>query len=369
MIQSRQALVALVAELRDAELVGLDAEGDGLYRYRSRLCTLQIGVGDDVAVVDTLAIDDLSPLAPLLGEDGPVKVVHDVSFDRKMLATRDLPLGNVFDTSVAARFLGETNTGLAALLESRFGVKLHKKYQKADWGERPLDQPQLDYLVSDVKHLPALAKQLESRAVELDLLDEIHVETRYALERALEPEAVFQPWTRVKGARELSGSGQAIVKALADARERVAREADVPPFRIASNRVLFEAARRRPKRLRDLRKLRGLSDMPDGALRDALAAARRDGPPTIEKKPAPPAERRAERKAREKALMAWRKAEAAAREINMQAVLPGHCLRDLAGVSTLDLAAIGAVPGLGEKRLARHGATWLGLLRGADGVS
>ena len=367
MIQSRQGLVELVSELEGRGTLGLDVEGDGLYRYRSRLCTLQIGDADGVAVIDALAIDDLSPLAPLLDSGGPRKVVHDVSFDRKMLATRDLPLGGVFDTSVAARFLGETSTGLASLLEARFGVKLNKKFQKADWGERPIDDERLAYLVADVRHLPALAAQFEEQASALDLLEEIEEEARYAMDRALDPEVVRAPWTRIKGVRELRGEGLAVLRALADAREAEAEEADVPPFRIASNRVLFEAARRRPKRLKDLRRIRGLSKMPDDRLERALKAARRDGPPTTDHSdPAPPSEERAERKLREKALSKWRKAEADARGVVEQAVLPGHCLRDLARLSDLSEAGVASVRGLGDKRARRYGPDWIALLIAAD---
>ena len=367
MIQSREGLVALVERLRGAETLGLDVEGDGLYRYRSRLCTMQIGDADSVAVVDTLAIEDLSPLEPILGEDGPRKVVHDVSFDRKMLATRDLGLARVFDTSVAARFLGEPATGLAALLEARFEVKLDKKYQKADWGERPLDDARLAYLVADVHHLPALAAQLEEAAREHDILEEIADETRYAMARSLMPEAEWAPWTRVKGGRDLGPDARAILHALAEAREDEAYAEDVPPFRVASNAVLFEAARRRPRTLRDLRRVRGLRRIPDEGLERALREAKRDGPPADEPVEAPPPPAvRAERKAREKSVTAWRKAEAEARGVDVQAVLPGHCLRDVCKITSPDAASLAAVPGFGDKRASRYTDVLLGLLGDAD---
>lgn len=366
MIRFQHELVALAAELAGAEVLGLDVEGDGLYRYRSRLCMIQIGDAEHVDVIDALALEDLSPLAPLLGPDGPRKVVHDVSFDRKILATRDLPLGNVFDTSVAARFLSEPNTGLAALLEARFGVALDKRHQRADWGARPLDDDQLAYAVADVVHLPALAAQLMEAARELDVLEEIHEETLYAMDRALEPEVERPPWTRIKGAKELSDPGLAILVALADAREEAARDEDVPPFRIASNRALFEAARRQPKRLSDLRRIRGLSDLSDEELQGALDAAARDGVPAPEPPDSVPSpEVRAERKAREKALGAWRTAEAKARGVDIQVVLPGHCLRDLVGLPEVDRAAVADVPGFGAKRTERYADALVGVLRGA----
>jgi len=367
MIESHDDLTSLVEALGDAEVLGLDVEGDGFFRYHGRMCTLQIGDAEDVQVVDALAIEDLSPLAALLGPDGPLKVVHDVSFDRKMLATRGLTLANVFDTAIAARYLGHQSTGLASLLEARFGVTLDKDHQLADWGARPLDQAQLDYLVADVHHLPELAAQLREEAREADILDEIAEETEYALERALDPEPVREPWTRVKGARDLKGEALAALKALADARERVAEERDVPPFRVAPNRALHEAARRKPRKLKHLRKVRGLRKVPDAALREALEAAERDGPPDLgPAEPPPPPEVRNARKAREKALTQWRKKEAEAREVDLQVVLPGHCLRDLAQLDDPSEEALADIAGLGDKRRARYGDAILRALRDED---
>lgn len=357
-------VVARFAGSASARARGLavDGEGDSLYRYHQRLCTLQLHDGDEGAVIDTLAIEDLSPLAPLLEGDTPIKIVHDVSFDSKMLGLRGLGLGPVFDTSVAARFLSEPSTGLAALLAKFLEVSIEKDHQQSDWGERPLDDDRLAYLLDDVRHLPALAERLRAQAAEVDILAEIEEETRYAIATSLEPETPREPWTRIKGGRELDPNGRAILKALADAREIEAERRDVPPFRVASNRVLFEAARRRPSSVKDLRRIRGLADLDDEALDAALQRARLDGPPVEETTPAPPPEERARRKARERALTEWRKKEAAARGVDPQVILPGHCLRDLVGADPADPDGLTRVRGLGDFRIARYGSAIAALL-------
>lgn len=350
--------------------IGLDVEGDGLYRFRSRLCLAQIAAGPTELVIDTLALEELDPLASLLGREGPEKVVHDVSFDVKMLQTRGLELANVFDTSVAARFLSEPSTGLASLLEKHLGVSLDKSLQQADWGERPLTEERIEYVVGDVRHLVELrdlfAEQLEAK----DLVEEAREETAYAIARALEPEAVRTPWTRVKGWKDLSEPKLAMLRALADIREEEAERVDVPPFRVASNRVLFEAARRRIKRVGDLRRVRGLRRLSDEQLGDAIERAERDGAPSLDDGPTPPApEERAERKAREKALTEWRAKEAERREVDLQAVLPGHCLRDLAKLTPLSAEGLAEVPGLGAKRTELYGEQLLALLGETDASS
>ena len=118
LIEAAEPLQALTRELADHEAIAFDLEGDGLYRYRSQLCAVQLATRDgDIRLIDTLAITDRSPLNAVLGPKGPRKTVHDVSFDARLLAENGVELGNVFDTSVSARFLDEPKGGLAALLE------------------------------------------------------------------------------------------------------------------------------------------------------------------------------------------------------------------------------------------------------------
>lgn len=359
-IDTPDALAPYVESLQKAEWLAVDSEGDGFHRYRSRLCMVQLAADGDARVVDPLAIEDIGPMAPLLTGDTPVKVLHDVSFDVKMLAGRGIGLGKVFDTSVAARYLSEPSTGLAALLSKYLDVDVDKGFQQADWGERPITDERLRYLLDDVRYLVTLARRLKGLAGEVDILDEIEEETRYAMRRALLPEAVRAPWTRIKARKELRGYGLALLAALADAREAEAQEVDVPPFRVAPNAALQEAARRSVKTVRELKRVRGLRRMSSERLESALEAAKRDGPPVEPTVKPPPPEMRKLRKAREKALTEWRTKEAARRDVDVQVILPGHCLRDMAGLE--DLEALVEVDGLGEKRLTLYRDRLLELL-------
>ncbi len=106
-------IVARDDELRDvvtaaarAARVAVDVEASGMFAYRARPCTVQLAWDDggQVAVVDTLATS-IAPLGELLGPGGPVKIVHDVAFDARLLAESGIALANVHDTAVAARML------------------------------------------------------------------------------------------------------------------------------------------------------------------------------------------------------------------------------------------------------------------------
>ncbi|UJR78829.1 ribonuclease D [Sandaracinus amylolyticus] len=374
MIDRPEELERLARALAAAPAIGLDTEGDGLYRYRTRLCTMQIAHPQGVALIDTLALADRRALAPIIGESGPEKVLHDCAFDARLLAREGLPLANVFDTAVAARFLGEVSTGLSSLLDKHLGVTIGKDLQQADWGKRPLDAAELAYLEQDVRDLLPLASVLRDRCADAGILDEVRVESAWAASANAEPEEEPGPaWLRVKGAGDLrTGAQRAVLREIAALRERIAQEEDVPPFRVLPNPVLIVIARKMPRDRAALDSIHALAKRPELATEVLDAVGRgldaREVPREeldVLRPPAPPFEQRERRKRLETALTAWRKREAEERGVNVQVVLPGHCLRDLAGRAPRDERALLEVPGFGECRVVRYGRAVIEIVKDA----
>ena len=87
-LASAHELDALIARLQDEPVLGLDTEGDGMFRYRTRLCTGQLASAHEIAVIDSLAISP-AQLATLLGEDGPER--HVVASEQTSARGRRLP--------------------------------------------------------------------------------------------------------------------------------------------------------------------------------------------------------------------------------------------------------------------------------------
>ena len=85
-------------------------------------------------------------------------------------AILDLNLISIFDTMHAARILGRKNVGLASILESEFQINLQKKYQRANWGKRPLMPEMLNYARLDSYFLIPLRNRLKAELVETGLL-------------------------------------------------------------------------------------------------------------------------------------------------------------------------------------------------------
>jgi ribonuclease D len=362
---------------RTAPLLALDVEGNGLFAYRARLCTVQLAwtaaESIEVAIIDTLAVDP-SPLAGLLGESGPTKVLHDLSFDARLLLEAGVRLGNVRDTSVTARMLGRRATGLAALLAIELQIDISKSMQQHDWSRRPLGPREIAYLSTDVIHLAKLDEKLRAEAGRLDIEQEVDDECRSKLASALGPAAPGRPpYLRIRGAEALDAAGLAVLRRLVELRERIACARDLPPFKIVSNEVLLEVARRRPTSVTDLAPLwKGPLPSTPGAAAgfvEAVTLGLADGKiPDADRELCGglPSAHGTARRTKEKRLSAWRRAEAASRGVDEQVVLPGHCLKGLAAVEPITLTAVAEVPGIGSRRLFRYGATILALLRGEE---
>jgi ribonuclease D len=178
-------LLTLAREAAEATRLAVDLEASGMFAYRARICTVQLAWEDRIVVVDALSAR-VAALSTVLGVGGPVKIVHDVAFDARLLAETGIELGNVHDTSLMARMLGRKAVGLSALLESELGVTITKDLQHHDWRERPIDGEKLTYLAQDVAHLPALEAKLWTEVEARGIAEAVLEETRYRIACAIE---------------------------------------------------------------------------------------------------------------------------------------------------------------------------------------
>ncbi|MBK9265557.1 MAG: HRDC domain-containing protein [Polyangiaceae bacterium] len=382
LVQDVVELAAVVDRASGATTIGIDVEANGLFVYRPRLCTVQLaweeGERTSIAVIDTLRVD-IAALAPLFSATVPIKVLHDLTFDARMLHEHGAPIQNVRDTSVAARLLGLKATGLASVLATELGIVLDKRFQQHDWSRRPLDPAHLDYLANDVAHLLRLDRALMEKIAALDIGAEVEAECAYKLVTALaRPRDQRPAYARIKGVQQLDRTGRAVLMHLVAAREDVAERVDVPPFKVIANEVLLELARRRPRSMTDLGRIRGASSGRAGRYVarwiEAIAAGIDAGDvPESDRMlfDPPPFDRQAAMRRREieSKLSAFRRAEAQRRGVDEQVVLPGHCVHELAAILASTSARdselatrIAAVSGIGAKRAEQYGSALVSLL-------
>ncbi|MDI1449563.1 HRDC domain-containing protein [Polyangium sp. 6x1] len=382
-VEEARALGGAIERAMQAKAIAVDVEANGLFVYRPRLCAAQIAWEESestvVLIVDTL-VTSAAALERLLGPEGPTKVLHDLTFDARMLAEAGAPLARVRDTSVTARLLGQKATGLASVLAAELGVVLDKRFQQHDWSRRPVSPAERRYLGDDVAYLLRLDRALAAKAAAIDIEAEIEEECTYKLRAALAPPRETRPsYVRVKGAQKLDRPGRAALRNLVAAREAIAEAADVPPFKIVTNEILIELAQRRPTSVPELGRvpgaLSGRAGRHAAKWLDAIArgAAEGDVPPEEQALfEVAPIDRKeiARRREIEAKISSFRRAEAKRRGVDEQAVLPGHCAQDLASIllssagedAAATLARIAQIPGLGAKRVERYGKRLSSLL-------
>ena len=224
--------------------VAIDTEADNLYRYRTRICLLQVMAGRSIFLVDLLAPLALGGLWSRLAARH--LIMHGSDFDLRLLYEFcDFKASSLFDTMMAAQLLNRPRVGLAPLLEQHFGVVLAKEGQKANWSRRPLPQKLLDYAALDVYHLPALRDILRAELESRGRLAWQEQRCRWQIEAALTgfPQNDEHAW-RIGRSERLGPRAQCVLWAVWHWREEIARELDQPPFKITSNELLFEIAAR-----------------------------------------------------------------------------------------------------------------------------
>jgi ribonuclease D len=246
---SKAAELGRVAgELRQAPLIAVDTEAAGYHRYHDRICLVQLSDRSRHYLIDTLALQSLDAVGPLLEDPAIETVFHDADYDLRLLA-RDfgVRVRNLFDTKLAAQLLGEPAFGLGALVEKYLGIQLDKKHQRADWAQRPLPPDLLAYAVEDTRHLPALRDRLHA---ELERRGRRHwADEEFRLREQATREVAAadgNAYLRLKNTRDLQPRQLAALRELHAWREATASKRDVAPFRITGNDVLTAVARALP---------------------------------------------------------------------------------------------------------------------------
>lgn len=250
-------LGALLERAGRCERYALDTEFHREKTYHPRLALVQLAWADEVVLLDPLAID-LAPLADLLV--GPATaVLHAADQDLEVLQHHCGAIPSVlFDTQIAAGFVGYGTPSLTALVDGELGIHLPKGDRLTDWLARPLDDRQLTYAASDVAHLLPLAEQLERQLAALGRLGWAEDECEAARVRPRGPREPQEAWRRIKEARQLRGTALSVARAVAAWREERAAASDIPARFVLPDLAVVGIAQRRPRDLEALRAVRGV---------------------------------------------------------------------------------------------------------------
>jgi len=364
-VTSPPQLATLLETLSDQPAIAVDTESNSLYAYQEQVCLIQFSIPGADYVVDPLAGLNLSPFASIFADVGVQKVFHAAEYD-VMCLKRDFGFrfANLFDTMWAARILGWPRVGLGDVLEETFGVRTNKRYQRYNWGQRPLEPEALAYAGLDTHYL------LPLRSIQADALMQKgrweEAREVFGQIAASEPSShTFTPedFWRIKGAHDLTGREQAVLRELAIWRDREARRRDRPPFKVLNDGVLVALAQARPRTSGGLAYMDGLKPYHvrryGGRILQAIRRGMRTRPP---KPPLPPPRHSEAEVARFQALRAWRKRVAAERGVDPDVVVGNAVLWVLAEQNPRTFDDLRRIEGLGPWKCKTYGEAILKVL-------
>lgn len=265
-IDAPAQLAELVRTLADEPRYALDTEFHGERSYWPHLALIQIAWPGGIALVDPLTVDP-APLGEVLAGPGCM-VAHAADQDLSILerACGSAPT-TLFDTQVAAGFIGMGTPSLAATVEKLLGTRLTKGDRLTDWTRRPLRVEQRAYAAADVEYLLPLHDKLVKALDEMGRLVWATDECEERRQRIRTRPDADTAWWRIKGARQLRGTGRGVAQKVAAWREHTAETLDVPARYVLSDLALAGVVQRPPLSREDLAGVRGI----DGRLRDHTA--------------------------------------------------------------------------------------------------
>jgi ribonuclease D len=245
-LTSSDDLEKIIEDSLSNRYVSIDIEGNGFFRYPEYVCLIQLCVGEDIYLVDPLAIDDLSSLGKVLGNDKIVKILHAGDYDvRSLNRDYDFSFRNVFDTSLAAALLGSKKLGLDSVLKEYIDadVTKDKKLQRSDWSIRPLSKEARKYAADDVRYLFRAMEVMTNKLESLGRISWLKEECERLQLVKFNPRDEDTAFLEVKGSKNLDGKALSVLQSLYSVREDEAIGRDRPPFKIVGDSVLVAIAR------------------------------------------------------------------------------------------------------------------------------
>jgi len=246
-------------ELGDADSIALDTEFVSEHTYRPVLCLIQVAAGEEMTLIDAMAIEDVTPFWEAVAAEGHGTILHagrsEVEF---CLAATGRPPAGLFDVQIAGGLAGaEYPAAYGSLIRRILGHRPGKHETRTDWRRRPLSKRQIEYALDDVRYLHALRDGLHAKLEQLGRLAWFEDEMA-AWQAEVQDAGTRERWRRVSGNSGLNRRNLAIVRELWRWREAEAQRRDCPAKRVLRDDLIVELARRRCTEVKRISTVRGL---------------------------------------------------------------------------------------------------------------
>ena len=266
-VSTPKELQELCHRLQSAETIAYDTEFISEGKYQPELCLIQIAAEGLLALVDPLALSNLTPLWKLFC-DGKREIIVHACRSEMEFCYRDIGQmpPKLFDVQVAAGFVGnEYPLGFTTLLKQFLHVSLRKTETRTAWNQRPLTPLQIEYALDDVRYLEAVRRVIKTQLAELKRLDWYYEEIEHVKQRF---KTYFDTpqWQSLPKISGLPPRELAILRELWLWREELARQRNIPSSRMFRDDLLVELSRRRTSDEKRIAALRGMQRQDLGRL-------------------------------------------------------------------------------------------------------
>jgi ribonuclease D len=362
-VATQTDLNALIKDLAKQPSIAVDTESNSLHAYHEQVCLIQFSTTRTDYLVDPLALDDISSLGKIFASSAVEKTFHAAEYDLICLK-RDFGFSvtNIFDTRWAVRVLGYPRDGLEGLLNEKFDVQVNKKFQKADWGKRPLSAEQISYARLDTHYLLPLKEILQAELEQKGLLQMACEDFERACDVEI-PSVKPLLWERMSNNHSFSARELTVLKELYEVRERIAEDLDRPPFKVMGDTQLFDIARLTPQYLDELFGL-GLSNKQVMRWGKAILHAVEKGQAAPIVKPHQLARPDDAFLSRLESLKTWRKNTARQMGVESDVVLPRQLMELIAENAPRSMTELSDLLAGSPWRMARFGPQILKAMKG-----
>jgi len=319
-------------ELEGCRLLSVDTESNSLYAYYEKVCLIQVSNGEKHYLVDSLALNDLSPLGAMFSNPDIETIFHAAEYDLIGLK-RDFgfTFANLFDTMHAGRILGRKALGLGSMLEIEFGIKLDKRFQRANWGRRPIPTEMQHYASMDVIYLIPLRERLQKALITADRLQLAEEDfARFCDVTITTPPNQSEQCWRLAGGKKLGSQQLTVLMELCRYRDQVARRANLPPFKILGKQAMLDIAIAQPTSINQLKTKKALSQKQTERHGKSLVETvkRALNQPPVKRPHGPRTDEQVSN--RIDALRNWRKQAAHTMGVESDVIMPRYLIEDIA---------------------------------------
>jgi len=260
LIEDQQSLNDLCEQLVKAEVLAIDTEFVRTRTLYAKLGLLQVFDGKNLALIDPVAIDDLSPFWQLLTNENITKVLHACSEDLEVFLTAgNCKPVNLIDSQIMMSFLGHgLSLGYAAMVQHYTGIELDKSESRTDWMKRPLTEKQLAYASADVDHLFSIYPKLLAEITQAGFLAYAKLETQSMIDKKFTPINENEIYLNIKMGWRLNPKQLNSLKYLASWRYQQAKKRDLPIGFVAKDHTLMALAQSNPASVNAMQLLEGV---------------------------------------------------------------------------------------------------------------